>query len=63
MLAMLAVAALVVLRGLGQEVYVALGKSDVGLGIMAGCAIAAIAICVDRTFVRALARQHGQSAT
>ncbi|MCV6592171.1 MAG: ABC transporter permease subunit [Silicimonas sp.] len=55
-LAMLAVAALVGSRGLGQEVYVALGKADAGLGIMAGCAIAAIAICVDRTFVSALER-------
>ena len=62
-LAMLAVAALVGSRGLGQEVYVALGKADAGLGIMAGCAIAAIAICVDRTFVSALARPQGQSAT
>jgi glycine betaine/proline transport system permease protein len=62
-LAMLAVAALVGSRGLGQEVYVALGKADAGLGIMAGCAIAAIAICVDRTFVSALARQQEQAAS
>ncbi|MCG7493035.1 proline/glycine betaine ABC transporter permease [Thalassobius sp. Cn5-15] len=62
-LAMLAVAALVGSRGLGQEVYVALGKADAGLGIMAGCAIAAIAICVDRTFVSALAGQQGTAST
>ncbi len=61
-LAMLAVAALVGSRGLGQEVYVALGKADAGLGILAGSAIAAIAICVDRTFVSALDRGR-RSAT
>jgi glycine betaine/proline transport system permease protein len=60
-LAMLAVAALVGSRGLGQEVYVALGKADAGLGILAGSAIAAIAICVDRTFVSALGRQQSKT--
>ena len=62
-LAMLAVAALVGSRGLGQEVYVALGKADAGLGIMAGGAIAAIAICVDRTFVSALTHRSGQAGS
>ncbi|UXX81508.1 ABC transporter permease [Roseovarius pelagicus] len=60
-LAMLAVAALVGSRGLGQEVYVALGQADAGLGILAGGAIAAIAICVDRTFVSALVEKSSQS--
>jgi glycine betaine/proline transport system permease protein len=47
---MLAVAALVGSRGLGQEVYIELGKADAGLGLMAGSCIALIAISVDRTF-------------
>lgn len=43
-LAMLAVAALVGARGLGQDVYIALGKADAGLGILAGGCIALMAI-------------------
>jgi ABC-type proline/glycine betaine transport system permease subunit len=40
---------------------VALGKADAGLGILAGSAIAASAICVDRTFVSALGRQQSKT--
>lgn len=53
-LAMLSVAALVGSRDLGQEVYVALGKADAGLGLLAGFAIAMLAISVDRTIHTAL---------
>lgn len=47
-LAMLAVAALVGSRGLGQDVYVALSSASAGNGILAGSAIALLAIIVDR---------------
>jgi len=47
-LSMLVITALVGTRDLGQEVYIALTKADVGRGIVAGLAIAAIAIIADR---------------
>jgi glycine betaine/proline transport system permease protein len=43
-LAMLAIAALVGTRDLGQQVYVALGKADAGMGLIAGLAIASVRI-------------------
>jgi len=48
-LSMLAIAALVGTRDLGQQVYVALGKADAGMGLIAGLAIAFLAIVSDRT--------------
>ena len=47
-LAMLAIAALVGTRDLGQQVYVALGKADAGLGLIAGLSIATVAMISDR---------------
>ena len=47
-LSMLVITALVGTRDLGQEVYIALTKADVGRGLVAGLAIAAIAIAADR---------------
>ena len=47
-LSMLVIAALVGTRDLGQQVYVALGKADPGLGLVAGLSIAAIALIADR---------------
>jgi glycine betaine/proline transport system permease protein len=47
-LSMLVITALVGTRDLGQEVYIALTKADVGRGLVAGLAIAAIAIIADR---------------
>ena len=47
-LSMLTIAALVGTRDLGQQVYIALGKADAGLGIVAGLAIAIIATCSDK---------------
>lgn len=47
-LAMLVIAALVGTRGLGQTVYIALGKADAGMGLIAGLSIALIAILADR---------------
>lgn len=47
-LSMLVITALVGTRDLGQEVYIALAKAEVGRGIVAGLSIAAIAILADR---------------
>ena len=47
-LSMLAIAALVGTRDLGQQVYVALGKADAGMGLVAGLSIAFLAILADR---------------
>jgi glycine betaine/proline transport system permease protein len=47
-LAMLVIAALVGTRGLGQAVYIALGKADPGLGVVAGFSMALIAMIADR---------------
>ncbi|WP_029351846.1 ABC transporter permease subunit [Bosea sp. 117] len=47
-LSMLVITALVGTRDLGQEVYIALTKADVGRGIVAGLCVAAIAIIADR---------------
>jgi len=47
-LSMLVITALVGTRDLGQEVYIALTKADTGRGIVAGLAIAFIAITADR---------------
>jgi glycine betaine/proline transport system permease protein len=47
-LSMLVITALVGTRDLGQEVYVALTKADIGLGLVAGLSVAAIAIIADR---------------
>lgn len=47
-LSMLVIAALVGTRDLGQQVFVALGKADPGLGIVAGLSIASVALITDR---------------
>ncbi len=54
-LSMLVITALVGTRDLGQEVYIALTKADVGQGIVAGLSVAFLAIIADRV-VNALAR-------
>ncbi len=46
--AMLVIAALIGTTGLGQSIYLALGKADVGLGISAGAAMAILALVADR---------------
>jgi glycine betaine/proline transport system permease protein len=61
-LSMLVITALVGTRDLGQEVYIALTKADVGRGLVAGLCVAAIAIIADRliqTAARRLAAQRG----
>ncbi|TGQ27982.1 ABC transporter permease subunit [Mesorhizobium sp. M00.F.Ca.ET.220.01.1.1] len=55
-LSMLAIAALVGTRDLGQAVYVALGKADAGMGLIAGLSIAFLAILADRLIPAAVAR-------
>jgi glycine betaine/proline transport system permease protein len=47
-LSMLVITALVGTRELGQEVYIALTKADVGRGLVAGVCVAAIAMTADR---------------
>ncbi len=47
-LSMLVITALVGTRDLGQEVYIALTKADTGRGLVAGLAVAFIAIIADR---------------
>ena len=55
-LSMLVITALVGTRDLGQEVYAALATADVGRGLMAGLAVAAIAIIADRLISAAAGR-------
>ncbi len=55
-LSMLVITALVGTRDLGQEVYAALAKADVGRGFVAGTGVACIAIVTDR-LMQAWARE------
>jgi glycine betaine/proline transport system permease protein len=55
-ISMLVITALVGTRDLGQEVYVALAKADIGRGLVAGLCVAFIAIVADR-LVRAATRR------
>ena len=47
-LSMVVVAALVGTKDLGQQVYIALGKASVGLGLTSGLSIALVAMVADR---------------
>jgi glycine betaine/proline transport system permease protein len=55
-LSMVVITALVGTRDLGQEVYIALTKADVGRGIVAGLAVAFLAIIADRLLTAAAER-------
>jgi len=57
-LSMLVITALVGTRDLGQEVYIALTKADTGRGLVAGLAVACIAMIADR-LIRAGATRLG----
>ena len=57
-LAMLVITALVGTRDLGQDVYIALTKANPGNGLVAGLAIAFIAIIADRLIHAAAERQR-----
>jgi glycine betaine/proline transport system permease protein len=59
-LSMLVITALVGTRDLGQEVYIALTKADTGRGIVAGLAIAFIAIIADRLIAAGAARTRAR---
>jgi glycine betaine/proline transport system permease protein len=59
-LSMLVITALVGTRDLGQEVYIALTRADVGAGIVAGLAVAAIAIVADRLIAAAARAQRAR---
>ena len=55
-LSMLVITALVGTRDLGQEVYIALAKADIGRGLVAGLCVAFIAITADRLIAAATGR-------
>lgn len=55
-LAMVVITALVGTRDLGQEVYIALTKADVGRGIIAGLCLGLVGILIDRMFKVAVDR-------
>ena len=59
-LAMLVITALVGTRDLGQDVYIALTKANPGNGLVAGLAIAFIAIIADRLIHAAAERQKAK---
>lgn len=51
-LSMLVIAALVGTRDLGQQVFIALGKANLGLCLLSGLAIALLAMIFDRMLRR-----------
>ncbi len=55
-ISMLVITALVGTRDLGQEVYIALAKADVGRGVVAGLGVAMIAMIADRMMTGSAAR-------
>ena len=59
-LSMLVITALVGTRDLGQEVYIALTKADTGRGLVAGLAVAFIAIIADRLISAGAARARAR---
>jgi glycine betaine/proline transport system permease protein len=59
-ISMLVITALVGTRDLGQEVYIALAKADTGRGIVAGLAIAFIAIIADRLITAGAERMRAR---
>jgi glycine betaine/proline transport system permease protein len=59
-LSMLVITALVGTRDLGQEVYIALTKAETGRGLVAGLAVAAIAIIADRLISAGAARARAR---
>lgn len=62
-LSMLVITALVGTRDLGQEVYIALTKANVGQGIVAGLAVAFIAIIADRLLEAAARRMRNRAGS
>jgi len=62
-LSMLVITALVGTRDLGQEVYIALTKANAGKGVVAGLAVAFIAIMSDRVINAAVRKKSGTEAS
>jgi glycine betaine/proline transport system permease protein len=60
-LSMVAIAALVGTRDLGQQVYIALGRADPGQGFVSGLSIALLAMISDRTIRAWVERQQPAS--
>jgi glycine betaine/proline transport system permease protein len=61
-LSMVVIAAMVGTKDLGQQVYIALGKANAGLGLTSGLAIALVAMMADR-IIRGWAARRQASAT
>lgn len=57
---MLVIAALIGTTDLGQQIYLALGQGDVGLGVAAGAAMAMLALVADR-LVQGFARRQSEA--
>jgi glycine betaine/proline transport system permease protein len=58
---MVVIAAMVGTRDLGQQVYIALGKANAGLGLISGASIALLALVADRIIVGWAARRQAAS--
>jgi len=58
--AMLVIAALVGTTGLGQQIFVALGSADTGLGLIAGLSMALLAMIADRLVQSWANKQYGR---
>ncbi len=59
-LSMVVIAAMVGTKDLGQQVYIALGKANAGLGLTSGLAIALVAMMADRIIRGWAARQQAR---
>ena len=59
-ISMLVITALVGTRDLGQEVYIALTRANVGQGLVAGACVAMIAMIADRLMTQAAARTRAR---
>ncbi|MEZ5830928.1 MAG: ABC transporter permease subunit [Dongiaceae bacterium] len=57
-LSMVVIAAMVGTKDLGQQVYIALGKANAGLGLTSGLSIALVAMMADRIIRGWAARRH-----
>ena len=57
-LTMVVIAAMVGTRDLGQQVYIALGKANAGMGLLSGLSIALVAMVADRMIRGWHARQQ-----
>jgi glycine betaine/proline transport system permease protein len=61
-LSMVVIAAMVGTQDLGQQVYIALGKANAGLGLISGLSIALVAMVADRMIRGWYARQQAAAA-